>query len=258
MKTTLKILLGVMIVVVVGIGSVFYFTKDMVDASDGFFTAIKNKDLDKAYSWLSEDFKTSTSIADLKYFVEINGLGNYQQASWSSRSIEVGQGEISGSVITESGNAVPLTVKFVKGKDGWKIYSIRKPSAGLQSNTNAVRMPDEREAVSLIRESISHFALSVNQKSMQAFHDHIASIWQQQFSVDDLDHAYKAFYDANIDLTVLDELTPQFTISPELDQNGVLLITGLYPTRPSQVNFEQKYVYEGLSWKLVGFSANIK
>jgi len=258
MKKTLKILLGIIIVVVVGIGSVFYFTKDMVDARDGFFSAIKDNDLDKAYSWLSEDFKTSTSIEDLKDFVEINGLGSYQQASWSSRSIEVGQGEISGAVITESGNTVPLTVGFVKGKDGWKIYSIRKPSAGLQSNTSSVHIPDEREAVSLIRKRMNRFAVSVNQKSMQAFHDHIASIWQQQFSVDDLDQAYKAFYDANIDLTVLDDLTPQFTISPELDQNGVLLITGLYPTRPSQLHFEQKYVYEGLSWKLVGFSANIK
>lgn len=93
---------------------------------------------------------------------------------------------------------------------------------------------------------------------MLAFHDHIAGIWQQQFSVDDLDQAYKAFCDANIDLTVLDDLTPQFTISSELDQNGILLIAGLYPTRPSQLDFEQKYVCEGLSWKLVGFSANIK
>ncbi len=150
MKTTLKILLSITILVVVGIGSVFYFTKDMVDASDGFFDAVKNNDLDKAYSWLSEDFKTSTSFEDLKDFVEMNALGNYQQASWSSRSIEVGQGEISGAVITESGNAVPLTVGFVKGKDGWKIYSISKSSAGLQSNINSDHIPDEREAVSLI------------------------------------------------------------------------------------------------------------
>ncbi|MGI9317437.1 MAG: hypothetical protein ACR2QW_08915 [bacterium] len=258
MKTALKIILGIIVAIALGIGSVFYFTADMVDATDGFFTSVKNNDLDKAYSWLSEDFKASTSPDDLKDFVDVNGLGNYKEASWSSRSIEGGKGEISGTITTDSGNTVPLTVGFVKGGDGWKIYSIRKPAAGLQSDSTAVEVPEEDEAVRLIRKSINHFAESVNQKSMQMFHSQISNLWQQQFSVADLDQAYKAFYDANIDLTVLNDMSPQFNFNPELDQNGVLLIKGRYPTQPSQFHFEQKFIYEGLSWKLVGFSANIE
>lgn len=33
---------------------------------------------------------------------------------------------------------------------------------------------------------------------------------------------------------------------------------GYFPTRPDRFQFEQKYIYEGVGWKLVGFSYEIK
>ena len=45
---------------------------------------------------------------------------------------------------------------------------------------------------------------------------------------------------------------------PKVDDVGVLLLSGYYPTKPSQVYFEHKYIYEGVSWKLVGFKIEAK
>jgi hypothetical protein len=53
---------------------------------------------------------------------------------------------------------------------------------------------------------------------------------------------------------VLEGLTPVLSSDAKIEENGVLLLTGQYLTKPSQVNFEQKYVYEELSWKLIGFN----
>ncbi len=48
-------------------------------------------------------------------------------------------------------------------------------------------------------------------------------------------------------------------LSPEakVDENGVLLLAGLYQTNPN-ILFEQKYVNEGVAWKRVGFSFQAK
>jgi len=80
------------------------------------------------------------------------------------------------------------------------------------------------------------------------------NLWQQQFSVRKLDEAYGSLYKAGVDLTVLDKYSPQFTAKPSIDEDGVLLIQGVYPARLNQVVFSQKYIYKGLGWKLMGFN----
>lgn len=258
MKTLFKFLGALAALIVIGIGAVFYFTSDMVDATDEFFDAVKSNNLDQAYTSLSEEFKAKTSRDDLVAFIEENSLNDYASANWSTRSIESGNGSISGAIITKHGGSVPLHIGFVKEQEDWKIYSMKVPKAGLQDENSTAQPPGDEKLVQLARSAMHEFALSVNDRSMQKFHSHISNLWQQQFSIQDLDNAYSAFYDAGIDLTVLDQMSPQFNNPPEIDTNGVLVVNGLYPTQPSQLHFEQKYIYEGLSWKLVGFSANIK
>ena len=43
-----------------------------------------------------------------------------------------------------------------------------------------------------------------------------------------------------------------------IGEHGELILKGYFPTKPDQVYFEQKYLYEGLGWKLFGFSINVK
>ena len=102
------------------------------------------------------------------------------------------------------------------------------------------------------------FAESVNDKSMEKFHSEISGLWQRQVTIDELNAAFGGFYDAGVDLTVLNNYSPRFNSRPSIDENGVLVIAGHYPTEPNQVYFEQSYVYEGLGWKLIGFKINIK
>ncbi|UTW03960.1 hypothetical protein KDX31_02720 [Amphritea atlantica] len=258
MKKLVKILLGLVGVFVLAIVAVFYFTSDMVASADEFFTAIKNKDMNKAYTYLSEDFQANTSQSDLEAYLQKNLIHKFKEASWESRSINGGRGSLIGSITTESGGVVPITLSFVKGKNGWKIYSLQKPSSGIQEESSPVEMPSEQEQVQLVSRSMRVFAASVNEKSMAKFHSYVSNLWQQEFTVEKFDEAFGAFYNVGVDLTVLDNYSPQFKTKPSIDENGVLVITGHYPTEPSQVYFEQKYVYEGLGWKLVGFSTNIK
>ncbi|MDH3465025.1 MAG: hypothetical protein OES26_03785 [Gammaproteobacteria bacterium] len=50
----------------------------------------------------------------------------------------------------------------------------------------------------------------------------------------------------------------QISRETNINENGVLVIVGTYLTNPKQFNFRQKYIYEGLSWKMIGYSAKVE
>ncbi|EOX1298574.1 hypothetical protein ACPD1E_003680 [Vibrio cholerae] len=258
MKKVVKVFLGLAGVFILAIVAVFFFTADMVKSADGFFVAVKNKDMGKAATYLSDDFQASTSQSDLELYLEKNFIHKFKEANWESRSINGNRGSLIGSITTESGGVVPITLSFVKGENGWQIYSIQKPSSGIQEESSPAEMPSEQEQVQLASKSMQIFAESVNEKSMVKFYSHFSNLWQQQSSIEQIDEAFSDFYDIGVDLTVLGNYTPQFKVKPSIDENGALTITGFYPTKPDQVHFEQNYIYEGLGWKLMGFSVRIQ
>ncbi len=40
-------------------------------------------------------------------------------------------------------------------------------------------------------------------------------------------------------------------------EGAVLIIRGRYPTRPSEIRFQLKYIQEGISWRLIGTKVDI-
>lgn len=99
--------------------------------------------------------------------------------------------------------------------------------------------------LSLVHRSMKDFAISVNEKSMDHFRNTTAQLWQQQASVDQLNSAFGPIVEAGVDLRVLDEIEPTIDGEGTVDDNGVLLVTGTFPTQPSQVHFEHRYILRG-------------
>jgi hypothetical protein len=270
----LKILGGVLVFVILILVIAFYSTSGIVTVADEFFQAVKEKNIAKAHSYLAEDFKASTDEAALSDFLSKGAILNYKDSSWSERSVENGQGKLSGSVTTESGGTVPIEMTFTKENDAWKIYSIQKQAAGLQSASNAGEettgtaaapptaaassIPSKAEQIALVSQSMHDFAISINAKSMDHFRKGIAKIWQDQATTKDLNETYGSYIKAEADLSILDNLEPNIEDGVKADENGMITLKGYYPTKPKRVNFEQGYIYEGGAWKLVMFNALIK
>lgn len=258
MKTFLKILAGIGALVVIAFIAIIFMTAGMSDTADKFFAAVKSDNYDEAYSLLSEDFKSNTSKSQLKEYLTKNSLDKFKEARWESRSVNGGRGELNGSITTESGGVVPITLGFVKGENDWSIYSIKKPASGIQEETETAAMPSEQGQIKLVSEAMHVFAVSVKEQSMLKMFNHVSNLWQKQFSVAKFDEAFGSFYQFGDALMVLDKHSPQFSAKATIDEDGVLLLKGLYQTKPNQLHFEQQYIYEGLGWKLVGFNANVK
>ena len=258
MKKWVKILLGVVAAFVLAIVAVFYFTSGMVDTADAFFQAVKQKDIAKARSYLAEDFKASTDEKALSDFLSKGAIINFKESSWSNRQISGGRGELDGSITTDSGGVVPIKMMFVKENDAWKIYAIQKPTAGLQSEDSSPTAPSKTDQIAMVKQSMRDFIISVEKKDMQHFRSTVSQLWQKQHTTETLNKGFEAILNSGANWQVLDGFAPILSNDAKVDENGILLLAGHYPTKPSQVLFEQKYIYEGLSWKLIGFKIEAK
>ena len=258
MKKWMKILLGVVVLIVVAITAVFYFTSGMVDTADAFLAAVKQKDIGKARGYLAEDFRASTDEKALQAFLSKSAISNFKESSWSSRQVSGGRGELVGSIATDSGGRVPLKVSFVKENGAWKIYALQKPAAGLQVESSSPSVPARADGIALVKQSIHDFAVSVEKKNMEHFRGTVSQLWQKQNTTEKLSEAFKSIMDSGANWSVLDSFEPVLSSDVKVDENGVLLLIGYYPTKPNQVHFEQKFIYEGVSWKLIGFKIQAK
>ena len=256
-KLILKILLGLLVFLIAGFAAIMYFTSGLVTAADRFFQAVQNQDISAAYAELSPAFqRTASEHAD---YLESSSIADFAETSWSSRSVNLGSGNLSGSITTTSGEVIPLTLDFVKTDGEWKIYAINQPAAGIQESPSSARqIPDEDALVELVRESTEAFAAAIREKDMALFHQHISRVWQDQFTVERLEETYGSFYVLENGLDILKNYSPSFDGEPTLDENGVMIISRHYPTTPDQFHFQHKYIHEGLSWKLLGYSVSIQ
>lgn len=190
----------------------------------------------------------------MKQFLTRSTILEFKEASWSSRQISGSQGELKGTVTTETGGAIPISLTFVKEEGVWKIYNIQRPAAGLQVQADSPRVPGTADQVALIKLSMHDFAVSVERKSMRHFHGTVSKLWQKQVTIEKLDEVFSTAYDAGWDMSVFQTLQPVIEPVTGLGEHGELILTGYFPTEPDQFYFEQKYVHEGIDWRLLGFS----
>lgn len=258
MNKLLKIGIGIVVVLFLAVAAIFYFTSGMTKTADAFFESIKKQDIAAAHKYLSEDFKASTDEAALSEFLTKGALLKFKETNWSNRQVSGGRGELDGEVITNTGGVVPLKLMFVKENGEWKIYGIQKPTAGLQTDETSPSIPSKINQVELVKRSIHDFAVSVNAKSMEHFHATVSTVWQKQHTIQNLDEAFKPYYESGLDLTVLDNVQPIIEPVTSLGEDQELVISGHYPTKPNQVKFKQTYVFEGIGWKLLGLHLKVE
>lgn len=260
----LKILLGLGLILVLFVGGIFYITSDLAESADDFFAMVKQGHLQKAYDGLSQGFKNNTSFEKFKMFLESKSLLSVNETSWTSRSFENSSGKIEGSVTTEDGGTVPLKISLVKEAGAWKIHGITTSPVGVPQPQEAgppatvvLEMPSNDKLVELTRETTSVFGKAVDTKDMSLFRNYISKLWQNQYSVEQLEEAYSSLYKLGAKWASLDNLSPIFHKPPEQDNNGVIIISGYYPTKPDLLTFQYKYIPEGTEWKLLGLSVKL-
>jgi hypothetical protein len=84
--------------------------------------------------------------------------------------------------------------------------------------------------------------------------DLAAPDFQTRNTAADLAQIFADLRRRNFDLYGAALLAPQLTAAPMLDAEKRLLLTGFFPTRPQQINFDLSFQSVGGQWRLFGIA----
>jgi hypothetical protein len=129
-------------------------------------------------------------------------------------------------------------------------------SLGLR--VEAQKVPPERELKDMVRDSLLAFNEAVQDKNFAGFHKHeLATVFRDQKPLDKFTEAFQPFLEKGYDISNISKSEPVFDEPAKIDRNGVLAVSGSYPTKPNKVIFKLKYLQEKSAWKLLGINVHV-
>jgi len=120
-----------------------------------------------------------------------------------------------------------------------------------QSPTQPV---SSNQALYLVRSTLLTLNDANHSGNYTVLHDLAAPDFQTRNSAADLAQSFADLRRRNFDLFAAALLAPQFSAEPSLDANGRMRLTGYFPTRPLQINFDLTFQSVGGQWRLLGIA----
>ncbi len=234
------------------VGVAFWATGGITETADEFFAAANDGDSAKAYSLTSTQLQGQVDQEGLEAFLIDNSLDQITETSWSSRSIKNDRGELTGTVMTRSGGAIPITMDLVSEDDEWRVVFIDVDNTGLQSSGSGVTdqaepqpapmtVPSEEDQWDLIWAVSTAFYHSLDDPDFSGFH----SRWADGVTVEQLEENFASFRQHRSDLQRLPVGDPEFKPATSLNGAGNLVLNGTYNLPKVKFNFTYEFAGEG-------------
>ncbi|MEQ1859425.1 MAG: hypothetical protein ABMA13_05775 [Chthoniobacteraceae bacterium] len=148
--------------------------------------------------------------------------------------------------------------------------------------TRAHSPPDAATVKALTHASLLAFNDAVQRKDFTTLFDECSLHWQDQLVTREgpaaipgtmrraltpkerdlgaarLQYAFRSFIDQQIDIGGIDGIEPVFDRPAWVNTEGLLTVSGYYPTRPYRVLFSLKLYYEVPVWRLFGLDVSVR
>jgi len=258
MKKGCLIAVGVAVVLAVAIVAVvFSLTHGAVKSANDFLALLGEGKVEAAYAMTSATLQSQQTLASFSQTVRELGLTDYSSVLWSSRQVRGDRAQLEGSVKTRAGGKIPLAVDLVKETKGWKVIYVSAPRAGIMAEQTGKPLPNEEATKRLTLDSLLAFNQAVQTNDFAVFHGQVSRLWQEQITPEKLAETFADFVHKQIDISGIKGVDPILTEAPTINSDGLLILEGYYPVRPSRVSFRLKYIYEHPAWKLFGIKVNV-
>jgi hypothetical protein len=124
MKTWKKVLLGIALFIVAVVALAMFMTSGLDKPVERHFAALRAGDIVGAYGELSIAARQQTSLDDFKTMLtNTPALVHVTGESFTSRTVNNGQGQLEGTLEIEGGGKLPIEIRLVKENDEWKILA---------------------------------------------------------------------------------------------------------------------------------------
>lgn len=230
--------------------------------ADQFFDHVQQGQFQNAYALLAQESQAVTSLDDFQTAVDVSVMAGHQGVAWESVYIDDAYGTATGVLTRRDGSIKRMEVVVFKKNRAWTIHMVHEASSSEPPVTDArvPALPSQVEAIAMTRDAVRRFIEAVHAGSMASFHQHVSQTLQQQFSVEQFDESFLAFYDlreAGADFTVLNEMVPTLAESLDFTADGVLILKGS-DDKPSPVVFDLQFIAESGLFVLSGFNLHLQ
>jgi hypothetical protein len=120
------------------------------------------------------------------------------------------------------------------------------------------KVPNERTLETLVKSSLVSFNDAVSTGNFEVLHARLAKPLRDKFTPEQLAKIFKEFADKDAELYVITTYKPVYDPPPSIDEKGILLVKGFFPTEPSRVVFDFKFIPSDGEWRLVAINVIMK
>ena len=244
-----------------------------LSAAQHFFDLLGAGQTDAAYAAAAFGFQAQRTSPAFAAAARDMGMTDYAGGEWSQPERDGHTATIHVTAHSRAGANIPLIVTLVDESSAWRVFSIHSPpskATGISENQFSLvgkvpnlndetvkPMPPEAEIKELVRENLVRFNTAIASASFDEFYESVSTKWQDQLTKGQLQRAFQPFIDKKIDISGVSKIDPTFDTAPEVNSEGLLLLTGHYDTKPYGIVFTMRFFYELPEWKLFGLDVNM-
>jgi hypothetical protein len=235
-----------------------------------FFQQLFGGQTSEAYDSTAFGFQAFVSKRSFDAVAHERGFVGASVVNLGAPQIEGQTAKLEAEAHSATGEKLNFVVTMTHENGLWRLYSLRFPRSlqnGFSENpfdvVNTIRpgsfkepsefpIPDDKAVRRLVRDALLEFNRAIRARSFSDFYAYVASAWQAQLTEKQLQSAFQQFIDNEVDISAIADSEPQFDAPVKTTSDGILTVTGHYPTRPVQILFTLKFVHEATVWKLFG------
>ena len=235
-----------------------------------FFQQLFSGKTDDAYDSTAFGFQAFVSKRSFDAVARERGFVGASIVNLGTPQIEGQTAKLEAEARGATGEKVNFIVTMTRENGTWRLFSLRFPRSlqtGFSENpfdvVNSVRpgsfkepselpIPDDKAVRRLVKDALLEFNRAIRARSFSDFYAYVSSAWQAQLTEKQLQHAFQQFIDNEVDISAIADSEAQFDAPVKTTSDGILIVTGHYPTRPVQILFMLKFVHEATVWKLFG------
>ena len=119
-----------------------------------------------------------------------------------------------------------------------------------------VAIPQPETLVILIRTTLIALNQANQTGNYAVFHALAAPGFQSSATADQLNQSFAPLRAANLDLSPVAVVTPELNQAPVFTKEGMLRLTGRFPTKPVQINFDLAFEPSAGRWLMMGLAVD--
>lgn len=150
---------------------------------------------------------------------------------------------------------------FLTWSHTWRIFEIVANDLSAKSIDLASLkyriLPSEKRLKGMVSDTMNEFSRAVGKGSFDAFHDQMSDMFRLQITSAKLHGIFQRFVKIK-EIGQLEQHAPILKAGSYVDKDGILKVSGHYPTQPEATTFRLSYMQEKKDWKLLGIHVTMK